>query len=112
MFERFVVALKNDGRSQRDISLSLGFGPNYVQQVVKNGKMPSAARFSKMVEALGGPSSIYVYTGREITDADFRMLDAVTRLSPESRERAYQFFLSLVGDHDEAAQLEAAADNP
>jgi lambda repressor-like predicted transcriptional regulator len=39
--ERLETALKDAGRSKRDVSLAAGLGPNYLHEVLTLGKEPS-----------------------------------------------------------------------
>jgi transcriptional regulator with XRE-family HTH domain len=52
-----------DGRSKRAISQAVGFGENYVQQVMKDEKDPSFTRLAKLLSELGPRATVYVISG-------------------------------------------------
>ncbi|MGF6253814.1 helix-turn-helix domain-containing protein [Ensifer sp. LBL] len=55
--------IEADGRSKRAISQAVGFGENYVQQVLKDEKDPSFTRLAKLLSELGPRATVYVISG-------------------------------------------------
>lgn len=94
-FDRLVDAIKGDGRDLKAISLAARCGPNYVQQMIKNGKRPGVDRFLAILEALGSASAFHVLTGYEFTAEDEEFFRAVANLDPDLKKDAYGFLLKL-----------------
>lgn len=55
--------IEADGRSKRAISQAVGFGENYVQQVLKDEKDPSFSRLATLLAELGPRATVYVISG-------------------------------------------------
>lgn len=94
-FERLIEAIEADPRAPRAISLAARCGPNYVQQMMKDGKEPGADRLARLLEVLGGASALYVLSGVTASDADLEMLRILNRLPAKSKEQALRFFETL-----------------
>lgn len=92
---RLQVAIQKDGRSARAISLAAGFGPNYIQQFLRDGKEPGADKLARLLEVLGEQSSLFVLTGVEATAADLEMLRLSASLPPDIRDEALALFRAL-----------------
>ena len=99
-FQRLIKAIEEDGRSYREISMAAKCGQNYVQQMIHNGKEPGADRLARLLDALGGPSALYVLTGITASRDDLEMLRLIQTLPPAAKERAIGFFLALQGRED------------
>lgn len=61
--DRLKDMIEADGRSKRAISQAVGFGENYVQQVLKDEKDPSFSRLAKLLAELGPRATVYVISG-------------------------------------------------
>lgn len=94
-FNRLIEAIEADGRAKREISLAARCGENYVQQMIKDGKEPGADRLARLLDALGGPSALYILTGVRASDADLEMLRIINRLPVPAKEQAIRFFETL-----------------
>jgi hypothetical protein len=94
-YSRFVEMIEKDGRDMKAISQAAGCGPNYVQQMVRNGKRPTVDRFLAILNVLGSASAMYVLTGHERTPEDDEFIRVVASLDPELRAEAYRFFRAL-----------------
>lgn len=95
--ERLVKAIEEDGRDMKAISLAAKCGPNYVQQIVKDGKAPGADRLVRLLQVLGRPASLHIILGAELTAEDEALVEAVSSLTPEQKEKALAFFRTLPG---------------
>ena len=90
-FDRLKEAIAADPRGLRALSRDAGLGVNYVQQMIKDGKEPGTEKLTKLLEALGQGSSVYILTGEEISEQDLEFLRAVHRLNPDIRAEAMRF---------------------
>lgn len=82
------------GRSLRNISLTAGLGPNYVEQMRKKGKMPSADVVKKLAEALG-ISVTYIFTGVQMTREAEQLLALWASLTEEQKDSLLQMLRSM-----------------
>ena len=96
-FQRLIKAIEDDGRSYTAISLAAKCGQNYVQQMIHNGKEPGADRLARLLDALGGPSALYVLAGITATEDDLEVLRLIQDLPPDAKEQAIRFFAALRG---------------
>lgn len=101
---RLVEAIEQDGRDMKAISLAAKCGPNYVQQIVKDGKAPGADRLVRLLQVLGRPASLHIILGAELTPDDEALVQIVSRLSPEQKETALAFFRTLPSRTDRPSQ--------
>lgn len=88
--ERLVQAIESDGRSFRAISLAAGLGPNYVNQLVQEGRGPTASALIKLLAALN-VSPTHIITGAEMTPDHDEFLAILMALSPERRAKLLDF---------------------
>lgn len=102
--ERLVRAIEEDGRDMKAISLAAKCGPNYVQQIVTNGKAPGADRLVRLLQVLGRPASLHIILGAELTPEDEALVQAVSTLSPDQKATALAFFQTLPGRPDRPSQ--------
>jgi transcriptional regulator with XRE-family HTH domain len=82
--DRLKEAADRDGRSYRAISKAAGAGPNYLSEVLADGKVPGIDKFQKICAELN-VSAAYVLTGSEVSREDEEMLAALGSLTPEQR---------------------------
>ena len=98
-YPRLVAAIEADGRSKREISIAAGFGPNFVQQMIKEGKQPGAAKLQNLLKALGPPQMFYILTGIQVTREDEEFLKVALSASPRVKARMRDLMLEfLAGD--------------
>lgn len=109
--QRLHAALDEDGRSMRAISTAAGCGPNFVHQMVRNGKEPGADKLARILAVLGRDAALFVMTGVKITQDDLEFISLLQSLSPKSRADALQFFRGLQAEASDQAQA-PAADRP
>lgn len=95
-YPRLVAAIEADGRSKREISEAAGFGPNYVQQMIKDGKEPTASKLQSLLAALGTHQMFYVLTGIEVSQDDEAFLRIVLQSPPRVRARMRDLMLELL----------------
>lgn len=93
--DRLHEALKNDPRSLRAISTAAGCGPNYLQQMLRDGKEPGTDRLARILDVLGREKSLYVLTGINITEEDVEFLEIITRLKGEVKADGLRFLRSI-----------------
>ena len=109
-YNRFVKAIQDDGRDLKAISLAAHCGPNYVQQMIKDGKRPGVDKFLAILNVLGSASALYVLTGLEMTAEDEAFFRAVAKLDPELKAEAYRFFQKLQASSDRPEQSPGSQD--
>ena len=79
--DRLHETLQDNPKSLRAISKAAGCGPNYLQQMLRNGKEPGADRLARILDVLGREKSLYVLTGIDISKEDRELFEIVTRSS-------------------------------
>lgn len=77
------------------ISLESGFSENYVQQMVKNNKIPKVDSLVKLLQGLGRADVLYIITGERFTDEDRRLLDVAGALDDEGKRALIAAFVAL-----------------
>src|SRR5690554_6377628 len=82
---RHIDAIDADERSERQISLAAGLGPNFVGQMKKAGKMPSASAVLRLCRALW-VSVTYIFTGAKMTPEDEEFLTRFSALHPDQKK--------------------------
>lgn len=93
--DRLHAAIKDDPRSLRAISTAAGCGPNYLQQMIRDGKEPGADRLARILDVLGREKSLYVLTGIHMTEEDREFLEIVTSLKGEVKADGLRFLRSI-----------------
>lgn len=99
-FPRLIEAIEADPRSKRAISQAAGLGPNFVQQMIKNGKEPGAANLQALVRVLGTVKMFYIMTGIEVSPEDEDFLRSALAAPPRLRTRI-QHLLEEVSSADD-----------
>ncbi len=94
-YSRLVEAIEKDGRSHRAISLAAGLGPNYVHQMIADGKEPGTAKFVRLLESLGAEASLYVTLGFELTPETTDVLARFSELTGSQRDALLAFLETL-----------------
>lgn len=94
-YPRFAKAIKDDGRVMKEISEAAGCGPNYVQQILKDGKRPGVDRFVRILQVLGPGPAMFILTGHEKTSEDDEFILAVASLDPQLKAEARRFLRVL-----------------
>lgn len=49
---RLAAALDESGKSKREVSIAAGLGPNYIREILKDGKEPSVGNLMAIAAAL------------------------------------------------------------
>lgn len=93
-FKRLKEVIESDPRGMRRLSLDAGFGPNYVQQMLKDGKEPRVGSLVKLLAAINVSRIYFVLTGTDITDEDRAFLASVGSLDPVLRSHAEALLLA------------------
>ena len=99
-FPRLVEVIEADKRSKRDISLAAKFGPNYVQQMIKNGKQPTMDNFLDLLDVLGLAHTFYILTGIEFGPEDEEFLRIALAMPPRIREKLKHLLLEVESEPD------------
>lgn len=94
-FNRLLEVVAGDPRSMKTLSESCGFGRNYVQQMVRNGKEPGAGHLAALLDQLGPRAALYVFTGLDLSDEDREFLAALGRMTPGLRQKAVDLFSEI-----------------
>lgn len=82
--DRLSAAIKDSGKSMREVSLAAGRGPGYISGIFSDNKDPTIEHLMAVCDAV--PVSLaHVLYGFDITPEDADLLAAMKR-SPETRE--------------------------
>jgi transcriptional regulator with XRE-family HTH domain len=92
--ERLLDAIEKDGRSARKISLAADLGPNFVTQMLKDGKVPGVKQAIKLADALG-LSLGYLFIGDDVSQEEERFFQLFRTSTPEGQKLAFQILESL-----------------
>lgn len=68
--ERLKERVEADERSMRAISVAAGHGPNFIQQLLKDGKEPGFQKLVDLLSVLGPDAAVYVTTGIRLGTED------------------------------------------
>lgn len=96
-FDRLLRAVQRDERDMKTLSLDAKLGENYVQQMVKNRKVPKIDTLVKLLDALGRADTLYIITGSEFTDEDRQLLEVAAQLDDEGKRALIAAFVALRG---------------
>jgi transcriptional regulator with XRE-family HTH domain len=88
---RLIEAIEKDSRGYFGISQAAGLSRNYVQQLVKYGKEPGAAKLVRILEALGTDASLYIILGVEMTPENAKALAAFSAMTKPQRDALLPF---------------------
>lgn len=94
-FNRLLTAVERDGRDMKAISLAAGLGENYVQQMIKQRKLPKVGTLVRLLETLGRADTLYIITGHEFSDVDRRLLAVASELDDEGKRALIAAFAAL-----------------
>ncbi|MGV1752822.1 hypothetical protein [Agrobacterium sp. CG674] len=109
-YERLIEAIKSDGRSVRAISLEAKCGPNYVQQMMTDGKRPTVDKLMAILEVLGEARTFEVLTGEKIDDEDIEFIRLSSGLDSSQKKAALDFFRSLLTKQGDPAPEDGSRD--
>ncbi|CUX19954.1 MULTISPECIES: hypothetical protein [Agrobacterium tumefaciens complex] len=99
-YDRLVEAIKADGRSERAISLEAKCGPNYVQQMISDGKRPTVDKLMSLLDVLGEAKAFEILTGQKLADEDLEFIRLSAGLDPAQKRAALAFFQTLLERQD------------
>lgn len=85
VFSRLCDAIEDDERSYTKISEEAGLGQNYVQQMVKNKKMPTIDRLEKILSVMPENVATFVVLGHSLTKEDLEFLRLVRSVPDDFR---------------------------
>jgi transcriptional regulator with XRE-family HTH domain len=88
---RLIEAIERDSRGYFGLSQAAGLSRNYVQQLVKYGKEPGAAKLVRILEALGTDASLYIILGVEMTPENAKALAAFSAMTKPQRDALLPF---------------------
>lgn len=94
-FDRLLEAVSRDGRDMKAISRAAKLGENYVQQMVKDRKVPKIDSLVKLLQALGRADTLYIITGTEFTAEDRRLLEVASALDDDGKRALIAAFVAL-----------------
>jgi len=104
-FQRLVELIDADGRSYRELSRDAKCGPNFVQQMIKDGKDPRASQLNRLFEALGPGADVYVMSGLRLSPEGLEFLRVVSALDDGARRDAFAVLKRMEGSSSEQEQL-------
>lgn len=87
--ERLATALKDSGKSKREVSLAAGMGPGYVHSLLAEGKDPTVQNLLKVCEKIGVSLSFILY-GYDLTAENEEILRLLKAATPGEREGLLQ----------------------
>lgn len=99
-FPRLIAAIEADGRSKRQISVDAGFGVNYVQQMINDGKEPGAKHLQGLLKTLGSHRMFFILTGVDIRPEDKEFVQVALEAPPKVRDRMRDLMLELLASGD------------
>lgn len=123
---RITVAAELSGQTKADISKSAGFGVNYVSQMLKDGKMPSVGRLTKLCTVLN-ISDGWVFSGTPRNSRLDPVVELIAKLPKALEKAAYSYLtnradvtpseLAQISDHakislDELRRLQIITRDP
>jgi transcriptional regulator with XRE-family HTH domain len=82
---RLAAALKDSGKSMREVSLAAGMGPGYVHSLLSDGKDPTIHNLIKVCDVVGKSLSFILY-GYELTAENEEILRLLMAATPGERE--------------------------
>jgi len=106
-FQRLVELIDADSRSYRELSRDAKCGPNFVQQMIKDGKDPRASQLNRLLDALGDGADVYVMTGLKLSREGLEFLRVVSALDEGARQDAMSLLQRLKGNQSEPGQSPA-----
>lgn len=74
VFSRLCDAIEDDERSYAKISEDAGLGQNYVQQMVKNKKIPTIDKLERILSVMPENVATFVVLGHVLTKEDLEFL--------------------------------------
>jgi hypothetical protein len=107
-FQRLEDAIKEDGRSLRQISEDAKCGPNFVQQLLKYRKDPRASQLAKIFDTLGPGTDLYVLTGYRLSPQDLDFLRIASTLDKEAQRDALAVLRRLINNQAEQAPTDGS----
>lgn len=93
-FKRFEAAIRNSGRSLRDISLAADARPGYLHDVFKKEQDPGVTRFLAVCDA-AGVSPIEILTGVQSSPKIEKIEKLFSALSPDQQNAFLELFEKL-----------------
>ena len=92
---RLKALIEADGRSLRQVSIDAGLGPNFVQQMLKDGKDPTIEKLQAVLLALGQDKLLFVMTGVDLSPSDIEFL-RLLKAAPENVRGSIRQILDAV----------------
>jgi hypothetical protein len=108
-FDRLVEVLSAKDRSMRAISLAAGKGPNYISQMIKDRKQPSADNLSLILNQFEKDTALYVLTGIRLTQEDLEVLALLSHL-PHGVKSHFRAMLLEMKETEELEEIESDYD--
>ena len=99
-FTRLKEVIDSNSKSKRRLSTDAGFGPNWVQQMIKDKKEPGADKLTRLLDQFTRTESLYVMTGLSLTEADLEFLKVVSKLPDGVRSNLGGLLDSLTASED------------
>ena len=97
-FERLSAAISEDPRSMRALSLEAGLGPNFISQMLNEGKDPGGDKLVSILSVTDRSAFAFVFLGLKITAEDLEMLQRFSDLPPQTRDHFRGLLDSLPRD--------------
>lgn len=98
---RLAQALKDKGRSPRDVSLRIDRAAGYVWSLLAEGKEPGLSSFVKICEEIG-VSPMYILFGVDEKDPESAQLFSIFSRLNEQQRRAFLQFVKTFPSPNEA----------
>lgn len=94
-WERLGEYVKDGNPSPKSLSKRLGFGINYIYQVLDRPSIPRADHFEILLNELGPANRVYIETGLEVSDEVADAVEILLELRPEDYRVVLRFLQSL-----------------
>ena len=109
-YSRLVSAIRADGRDMRALSLAAKCGPNYIQQMIKDGKRPTVDKLMSILDVLGEAKTFEILTGAQLTAEDLEFVRLTSSLDGDAKRAALSFFQALQAKQDSSGPQSGSQD--
>lgn len=94
-FDRLIGVLSANERSMRAVSLAAGKGPNYISQMIKDGKQPSTENLSLILDQFDRETALFILTGIKLQPGDLEVLQLISRLPVGVKKHFHSMLLEM-----------------
>ena len=107
-FRRFCAAIDDSYLSYREISRKAGLGENFVNQMMRNGRVPSVVNMLAICEVIGA-SPVEILTGSELDPETLEVFRLFNRLPADHRASVLNLMMTIVRSEKTPEDKESSA---